>query len=116
MPSEYQLVIDMQTKIRNWQLATDTILYEVLSDGVRPSVEYVRYKHLNSVLNSVSVSGISLSGGSNLNIVNTAFFKETQRGTNELVLVNGPSYLGRAIIGHTGTLFRIMWGFVQIIA
>ena len=56
--------------IWNRSLATDTVYYGAHSNGTSPSVEYMRYDHLNSVLNIAS--GIAFSGGLNSDIVNTA--------------------------------------------
>ena len=56
--------------IWNRSLATDTVYYGAHSNATSPSVEYMRYDHLNSVLNIAS--GIAFSGGLNSDIVNTA--------------------------------------------
>ena len=56
--------------IRNRSDATDTVFYGAHSDGTSPSVEYMRYDHLNAVLNILS--GITFSGGVKADILNTA--------------------------------------------
>ena len=71
--------------IRNRSLATDTIFYGAHSNGTSPSVEYMRYDHLNSVLNIAS--GIAFSGGLNSDILNTA------TNTNLQIQRNGNTYI-----------------------
>ena len=71
--------------MKNRSDATDTIFYGSHSNGTSPSVEYMRYYHLNSVLNIAS--GIAFSGGLNSDILNTA------TNTNLQIQRSGNTYI-----------------------
>ena len=71
--------------VKNRSDATDTIFYGAHSNGTSPSVEYMRYDHLNSVLNIAP--GIAFSGGLNSDMLNTA------TNTNLKIQRNGNTYI-----------------------